>query len=36
MFVFSMDIGLVIMFFKVFEKNFMEVLYVFYKKKTIC
>jgi len=33
MFVFSIDIGLVIMFFKVFEKIEIEVLYVLYKKQ---
>jgi len=31
--VFSIDIGLVIMFFKVFEKIEIEVLYVLYKKQ---
>ena len=33
MLVFSIDISLVIMFFKVFEKIMMEVLHVLYKKK---
>jgi len=33
MLVFSIDIGLVIMFFKVFEKIEIEVLYVLYKKQ---
>ena len=33
MLVFSIDIGLVIMFFKVFEKIEIEVLYVLHKKQ---
>jgi len=36
MLVFSIDIGLVIMFFKVFENNEIEVLYVLYIKTTFC
>jgi len=36
MLVFSIDIGLVIMFFKVFEKIEIEVLSVLYKKTTFC
>jgi len=36
MLVFSIDIGLVIMFFKVFEKIEIEVSYVLYKKTTFC
>jgi len=35
MLVFSIDIGLVIMFFKVFEKIEIEVLYILYKKNNI-
>jgi len=36
MLVFSIDIGLVIMFFKVFENNEIEVLYVLCIKTTFC
>jgi len=36
MLVFFIDIGLVIMFFKVFEKIEIEVLYILYKKSTFC
>ena len=36
MLAFSIEIGLVIMFFKVFEKTEIEVLYILYKKTTFC
>ena len=35
MLAFSIEIGLVIMFFKVFEKTEIEVLYILYKKNNI-